>query len=536
MAEHLQEGTEVDPDNARPDATGKVPPREKRCPNFFDPNLSGHFRSTLDGRLLECNDSFVRMLGYASQREVLRHNAWDLYLKRDDRDAAISRLLEQKVTRNEEVCLRRKDGSLMWILANRALDETEHPPVIEGTVMDITAPKRAEADIRALFRISKTLNCIRNIDTLMDSLIIEAVKLTEAEYGWSGIRTPQGMVCHKYLRDGEFIPFEYCWPPGIGWAGWILVHKVPYVTNDAQQDTVIIPEFRERFGVKSAISTPLLDFRGETIGFLEVNNKRDASGFTQADMEKMEATCQVASVALQNALAYQKIQRNEQELRQLSTRLLQLQDEERRRLARELHDSTGQILATLALRIGAANRSLRGDNQQARDILIECSALARQCSDDLRTLSYLLHPPSLDEEGLVSALHWYVQGFTKRSGIPVDLNVPTDGARLPREVEAALFRVVQEGLTNVHLHSKSPKAWVKIDLSPVEVILEVRDEGCGIPPEVLKRIPSGVSHVGIGIAGMRERIRQLGGRLEIDSGSWGTKARAVLPVSGGSGS
>jgi signal transduction histidine kinase len=103
-------------------------------------------------------------------------------------------------------------------------------------------------------------------------------------------------------------------------------------------------------------------------------------------------------------------------------------------------------------------------------------------------------------------------------------------------VEAALFRVVQEGLTNVHLHSKSPKAWVKIDLSPAEVTLEIRDEGRGIPPEVLKRMPSGVSHVGIGIAGMRERIRQLGGRLEIDSGSWGTKARAVLPVSGGSGS
>ena len=296
---------------------------------------------------------------------------------------------------------------------------------------------------------------------------------------------------------------------------------------------MIVPEIRERFGVKSGIDTPILDARGEVIGFFEVNNKKGGSGFTESDVEKMVAISQVASVALQNALAYQKLQRNEEELRQLSTRLLRIQDEERRRLARELHDSTGQILATLALKIGAARRSLGVDNQKVLDALSESSTLAKQCSDDLRTLSYLLHPPLIDEEGLASALKWYAQGFAKRSGIRIELDLSPELGRLPQDVETALFRTVQEGLTNVHLHSGSPMAWIRVAHTPSEVTLEIRDEGRGIPAEVLKALPTGVSNLGVGIAGMRERVRQLGGRLEIDSGNWGTKVRAVVSLSEG---
>jgi signal transduction histidine kinase len=384
-----------------------------------------------------------------------------------------------------------------------------------------------------LLKISKTLNSTRDIDALMDSLIVEAVKMTDADFGSSGMRTPEGMVCHKYFRDFRFTPFEYCWPPGIGWPGWVLVHKVPYVTNEARGDAVIVPEIRAQFGVKSGISTPLLDARGEVIGYFEVNNKKGESDFTESDVEKMVAISQVAAVALQNALAYQKIQRNEEELRQLSARLLRLQDDERRRIARELHDSTGQIMATLALKIGAARRSLGVDNQKVREALSESSALAKQCSDDLRTLSYLLHPPLIDEEGLASALRWYAQGFTKRSGIRIELDVPPELGRLPQDMETTLFRTVQEGLTNVHLHSGSKTAWIKILHAPSEVTLEIGDEGRGIPSEVLKRIPAGFADLGVGIAGMRERIRQLGGRLAIDSGSRGTKVRVVLPLSGG---
>ncbi len=505
---------------------------EKCYQEFFEHNLAGTFRSTLDGRLLECNESFARMLGYASQEETLSHSTCNLYVQRADREAASRRLLEQKVILNEEFCLRRKDGSLMWVLANRTLNQAERPPVVEGTIMDISAQKRAEADIHSLLKISKTLNSIRDIDVLMDSLIVEAVRMTDAECGWSGMRTPKGMVCRKYFRDGRFIPFEYCWAPGIGWPGWVLIHKIPYVTNDAQGDGVIVSEIREQFRVKSGIDTPLLDARGEVIGFFEVNNKRGESGFTERDVEKMVVISQSASVALQNILAYQRIQQSEEEVRQLSARLLRLQDEERRRLPRELHDSTGQILATLSLKIGAARRSLDGNNQKALQTLSESLILVKQCSNDLCTLSYLLHPPLMDEEGLASALRWYAQGFAKRSGIRLELDLPPELCRLSQEVETTLFRIVQEGLTNVHLHSSSPTAWIKLTHGPCEVTLEIRDEGGGIPTEVLKRIPTGVTDLGVGIAGMRERARQLGGQLQIDSGNWGTKVRVVLPLSG----
>ena len=132
----------IDELTSRKRAEEAIRASEKRYREFFERNLTGTFRSTPDGRLLECNDSFVRMLGYASQEEILSHSAWDLYFQRTDREAALRRLLEQKVVTNEEFQLRRKDGSSMWILANRTLNETEHPPVIEGTIMDISRQKR----------------------------------------------------------------------------------------------------------------------------------------------------------------------------------------------------------------------------------------------------------------------------------------------------------------------------------------------------------------------------------------------------------
>ena len=515
---------------------GSTSDSERKYREFFEHNLAGTFRSTLDGRLLECNVSFAGMLGYGSQEEILSHSAWDLYFDRADREAALERLRARKVIRGEEFVLRRKDGTALWILANRTLSKSDRPPVIEGSIVDITAQKRAEADIHSLLNISKKLNSVLDANSLLDSLIVEAMALADAELGWSGLRTPEGMVCQKCFRGSQPVSLTYCWPPGVGWPGWVLVHGVPYVTNDAAGDKVIVSDIRRRFRVKSGIDTPLLNAQGEVIGFFEVNNKRGEAGFTPSDTDKMVAISQIASVALQNVLAFQKIQRNEKELRQLSARLLRLQDEERRRLARELHGSTGQILASLGLKIGLARRSLGADKQGAFDALSECAAMAKRCSDELRTLAYLLHPPLMDEKGLPSALRWYAQGFSKRSGVRIKLDLPSDLGRLPQDVEMALFRTVQESLTNVQLHSGSKAAWIKVTYDPSEVVLEIRDEGRGIPPKILRRMSTGMADLGVGIAGMRERVRQLGGRLSIDSENRGTKVYVVLPLHGGTSS
>lgn len=216
-------------------------------------------------------------------------------------------------------------------------------------------------------------------------------------------------------------------------------------------------------------------------------------------------------------------------LEELSTRLLNIQDEERRRLARELHDSTAQSLAALSMNLAVAGRSRASLEARAKSALDESVALAERCSREIRSLSYLLHPPLLEEVGLPAALRWLVEGFSRRSGIAVGLEVPGEFGRLPMEVENALFRIVQECLTNVQRHSESGSAWVGVARSQESIRLEVKDDGRGFPPEVLSR-RGGVELLGVGILGMRERVRQLGGRLGIDSKGKGTTVWVEIPL------
>jgi PAS domain S-box-containing protein len=220
----------------------------------------------------------------------------------------------------------------------------------------------------------------------------------------------------------------------------------------------------------------------------------------------------------------------EEALRQLSSQLLKLQDEERRRLARELHDSTAQRLTALAAYLAVVEKSAGPLNRQALSALSECRTLTEECHREIRTLSYLLHPPMLDEIGLPDALRWYCDGFTKRSGIPVDLRISSDVGRLPPDVEGTLFRIVQESLTNIHRHSASPTARIRLDRNGNKLILEVRDEGRGLPLEMLVGGRINRANLGVGIAGMQERVRHLQGGLDIASGKRGTTVTAMIPI------
>jgi PAS domain S-box-containing protein len=216
---------------------------------------------------------------------------------------------------------------------------------------------------------------------------------------------------------------------------------------------------------------------------------------------------------------------------ELSGRLLQLQDEERRRVARELHDGVGQLLAALNMNVTTIEREKGKLSARAARCMEENRTLVEQALTDIRTLSHLLHPPFLDEVGLVSALEEYVHGFGERSNIRVTLDVPLPmkKERLPREYEMCLFRIVQECLTNIHRHSKSATAHVRLSRIPEEVDLEVTDQGCGIDPEIQERFFAGKS-TGVGLQGMRERVRQIGGALQILSNGKGTSVLVVLPI------
>jgi PAS domain S-box-containing protein len=220
--------------------------------------------------------------------------------------------------------------------------------------------------------------------------------------------------------------------------------------------------------------------------------------------------------------------RAEEQLAALSRRLLQVQDEERRRLARELHDSTAQSIAAMCMNLGVISEFEHLLDPPGRKALSECLEIGEQCIRELRTFSYLLHPPVLDDIGLASALKWYVEGFVQRSRIEVGLDIAPDLGRLPRELELTLFRVVQESLTNIHRHSGSRSAMIRILRNPGEVLLQVRDYGHGIPGP-LDGGNGTVVHAGVGIAGMRERARQVGGKLRIHSRPGGTDVIMRVP-------
>lgn len=229
--------------------------------------------------------------------------------------------------------------------------------------------------------------------------------------------------------------------------------------------------------------------------------------------------------------ANEALKSNEESLRQLSARLLQLQDEERRRIARDLHDVTGQKLAIQSMALsGILNRDLSGLDAESKHALSESLAWNKEISAEIRTLSYLLHPPLLDELGLSSAVKWFVAGFTSRTGIVVETHVPAEIRRLSADAEVAIFRVLQETLTNVHRYSESPKASVRMETTPEEISLEIRDFGVGMKSSR----PGGIGPVdrlGVGIQGMTERMRQLGGKLEITSSpNRGTIVAATLPI------
>ena len=219
--------------------------------------------------------------------------------------------------------------------------------------------------------------------------------------------------------------------------------------------------------------------------------------------------------AIENWPRSLQVQRQAEETaRRLSGRILQLQDEERRRIARELHDSVGQYLAMLKITLDRGERSKVGST--AQEIFQQCSQIVDQCISETRTMSHLLHPPLLDESGLLSAVRWYVEGFAARSGIEVQMNLPPSIPRLLKEIETTLFRILQESLTNVHRHSESKKVNVDIFYDAHAVSLRVRDFGKGIPLERIRSFRDRGTGMGVGLGGMRERVRELGGILRIE--------------------
>ena len=242
--------------------------------------------------------------------------------------------------------------------------------------------------------------------------------------------------------------------------------------------------------------TTLRDHNGKSVGWLEINTDITAR------------------------------KRAEEAARSLSGRILTLQDDERRRIARGLHDSLGQYLTALKMNLDV----LQSSKDNNAKLASECSEILDKCLTETRTISHLLHPPLLDEAGFGSAARWYVDGFSQRSGIKVNLSLPPKLDRMHKDVEVALFRAVQEGLTNVHRHSGCSVVDVSLSVNTKQLRLQIKDDGRGIPQKRLRSLIEGAAEAGVGLAGMRERVRELGGSLEIRSDRGGTRVVISIPV------
>ncbi|MBA3915569.1 MAG: PAS domain-containing protein [Acidobacteriales bacterium] len=339
-----------------------------------------------------------------------------------------------------------------------------------------------------------------------------------------------------YWYNDRWFEYTGTTPEQMAGTGWKVVHDPAVLPTVMERWTASLKSgdpFEMEFPIRGADGVfrwfltrvnPILSADHRVLRWLgtntNVDEQRSARQALSAAQQRLEGAVRERTAELDAA------NRN---LRELTARVLRLRDEERRRIARELHDSLGQMVVALGMNLAVVEGEIPNLTPKAADAVRQNQGFVQEISAQIRTISHLLHPPLLDEIGLSSALEWFVQGFAERSKIEVKLEIPSDFGRLPQDVETALFRVVQESLTNIHRHANSRTAQIAIQRSGEKVVREICDTGDGIPGEKLRRLStSGVA--GVGLQGMRERLRQLGGSLKVASGAKGTTVKAEIPL------
>lgn len=294
-------------------------------------------------------------------------------------------------------------------------------------------------------------------------------------------------------------------------------------------DTVRMRKDKTLFDISLTIS-PVRDASGKIVGASKIARDITQRKRIERELRESEERYRTLADALDTQVQFrtQELERRNSELRDLSGRLMESQDVERRHIARELHDSAGQTLAALGMSLARLAQDAKNNPDQLARGIEDAESLVQHLTREIRTTSYLLHPPMLDEVGISSALDWYVQGLTERSSLKIDLKVSENFGRLPSEMELLIFRLVQESLTNIHRHSGSKTAQIRVERRENNVYVEVQDQGKGMSPERLAEIQS--QGTGVGIRGMRERVRHFRGDLVIESNGSGTRVRATLPL------
>jgi PAS domain S-box-containing protein len=485
---------------------------EERLRIALEASETGTFRwDPRKDRYLDSGFGLKRVLGLSPEQAI---QGSEDFLKRvhpDDLSRVREALLACKQGKDLEIEHRVvwPDGSVHWLYDRGKFirDGGGHSPYLVGACTDITRRKQAEQALQEAHdlldlrvrerteelerRTAQVLEQARLLDLANDAIFIRSLDGTifywnegaERLYGWSKQEVPFQPLS-TLLRTEFPVPFEE-------------IKSILFREGSWEGELI----HTHRDGTRVHVASRWTIWRnsdGEPIGWLQINT----------DISEQR--------------------RIQDGLRAMSARLLHLQDEERRRIARELHDSAGQLLVGLKLNLDLLEKTAGTLPTAANKALDDSVQLVDELSRELRTISHLLHPPLLDEAGLCSAIRWYVEGFSDRSQIAVDLELSPDLGRMPREMETAIFRIVQECLTNIHRHSASPTARIQLSREGHTITLEVSDQGKGLPVDV--RTAFGPVRPGVGIQGMYERMRQLGGKLEVLSDGGGTIIRASLPL------
>jgi len=452
-----------------------------------------------EGRYVGVNESFLRLTGY-TKSEVLGKSAAELKLWANDdhRARVLAQLGSAAEIKEEEILIRTKSGEVRNAQLSAARVQLVDGTGILGMLRDVTDRRRAEEALRASEERFRTLVESLHVGIILLGPRAEILFANQAALETFGVslkdvlgKTSAEIDLTVIREDGTEIPFEQRPGPRAIASGQPVRNEVMGWRLAGAQETI-----------------------WTLVEMLPLYNK-------EGKFERVVA-------AFSNIT---KVKEAEESLHKLSARLLRLQDEERRRLGRELHDSLAQSVMAVSLDLAQMARASTPLDKKTKQTLSQARGVLREMSREIRTLSYLLHPPVLDELGLVSAVKEYALGFSERSGIAVSLDIQPDFARISEEAETALFRIVQESLSNIQRHSGSLTGVIRLQSSQSGVQLEVCDAGCGITGassnDESNQKPS---RLGVGILGMRERMAQLGGTLEVLSGASGTTVKATIPV------
>jgi PAS domain S-box-containing protein len=478
----------------------------------------------LNGIIMSWNKSAERLFGYTCEEAIGQHITLIIPKDRRDEEANILHRLRrgERVDHFETVRLR-KDGT--------PLDLSLTISPVKNSSGRVVGASKVARDISERKWIEQTLaERVRLLDLSNDAIFVRdrADRVTYWNksacelYGYPS-EEAMGRVAHELLRTEFPEPLEKITEQLLRdnrWAGE-LVHR----RKDGSKIIVASRWALDRNGggSRKCILETNNDITQEKQREEALRESENRFRALTDDLE-VQVSCRTRELEQRNT----EILQQSEQLRELSNRLLKIQDEERRHIARELHDSAGQLIVALGMNLAAMAPRAKRDPSLAQ-ALEDTQNLVQQLNREIRTTSYLLHPPLLDESGLPQAIQWYVQGLMERSGLEITLDIPDDFGRLSADLELAMFRILQECLTNIHRHSGSKTATIRLSRSFESVALEIQDNGNGIPLEKLDGIHAQRS--GVGFAGMRERVRHLKGIMDIHSSGTGTTVSVTLPVS-----